>query len=179
MRAGACPIASPIDLNDLVRATAELRHYHLQQVNIDLVLRCAPTPLPVAVNREEIRQVILNLLLNAEHAITSSAEKGTITIETTGNGQVQTVEVTDSGPGINPELRGRIFEPFFTTREVGEGTGSGLSISHGIASSHGGNADAGGLAGRREIPADAAGAGRCADRAGRAWDRSSRAGRRR
>ncbi len=129
----------PIDLNDLVRATAELRHYHLQQVNIDLILRCAPTPLPVAVNREEIRQVILNLLLNAEHAITSSAEKGTITIETSGNGQVQTVEVTDSGPGISPELRGRIFEPFFTTREVGEGTGLGLSISLGIASSHGGS----------------------------------------
>jgi PAS domain S-box-containing protein len=128
-----------IDLNDLVRATAELRGYHLEQVNIALTLRVAPRPLPVLVNREEIRQVILNLLLNAEHAIASSGVGGSITIETSGGGGVQTVEVTDSGPGISPELRGRIFEPFFTTREVGEGTGLGLSISHGIASSHGGS----------------------------------------
>ena len=92
----------------------------------------------MAVNREEIRQVILNLLLNAEHAITSSTGSGTITVETSGDASMQTVEVSDSGPGISPELRGRIFEPFFTTREVGEGTGLGLSISLGITSAHGG-----------------------------------------
>jgi PAS domain S-box-containing protein len=129
-----------VDLNELVQATAELREYHLQQVNIELTLRCAPKPLPVLVNREEIRQVVLNLLLNAERAITDSgANAGSITIETSGAGGNQTVEVTDSGPGISPELRGRIFEPFFTTREVGEGTGLGLSISLGIVSSHGGS----------------------------------------
>ncbi|HEY7499658.1 MAG TPA: ATP-binding protein [Vicinamibacterales bacterium] len=128
------------DLNDLVRATAELRDYHLHQVNIDLVLRCDARPLPVLVNPEEIRQVILNLLLNAEHAVASSgAKRGSITIETLASGGTHSVDVTDSGPGISPELRGRIFEPFFTTREVGEGTGLGLSISHGIASSHGGS----------------------------------------
>jgi CheY-like chemotaxis protein len=103
------------------------------------VLRRSPEPLIVAVNREEIRQVVLNLLLNAEHAIVSTGNNGTITVETSGTGAVQMVDVTDSGPGISPELRGRIFEPFFTTREVGEGTGLGLSISLGIAASHGGS----------------------------------------
>jgi PAS domain S-box-containing protein len=137
-RRGA-PDRTVIDLNDLVRATAELRDYHLEQVNIALTLRLAPKPLPVLVNREEIRQVILNLLLNAEHAIASGGTGGSILIETSGAGAEQTVEVTDSGQGISPELRGRIFEPFFTTREVGEGTGLGLSISHGIASAHGGS----------------------------------------
>jgi PAS domain S-box-containing protein len=128
------------DLNELVQATAALREYHLQQVNISLTLRWAPRSLPVLVNREEIRQVLLNLLLNAEHAIASSeAGGGAILIETSTNGFAQIVEVTDSGPGINPDLKGRIFEPFFTTREVGEGTGLGLSISHGIASSHSGS----------------------------------------
>ncbi len=129
-----------IDLNELVRATAQLREYHLQQVNIELTLRSTPDALPVLANREEIRQVVLNLLLNAEHAIASSkAGGGSIAIETSAAGGAHSVEVTDSGPGVSPELRGRIFEPFFTTREVGEGTGLGLSISHGIAVSHGGS----------------------------------------
>jgi PAS domain S-box-containing protein len=137
-RRGA-PDRVAVDLNDLARATAELREYHLQQSNINLTLRCAPHPLPVLVNREEIRQVILNLLLNAEHAVGSTESGGSITISTFSLGGLHVVEVSDSGPGISPELRGKIFEPFFTTREVGEGTGLGLSISHGIASSHGGS----------------------------------------
>ena len=128
-----------VDLNDLVRATAALREYHLRQINIALTVRCATTPLPVLANREEIRQVILNLLLNAEHAIASSDESGgSIAVQTFHAEGQQVVEVSDSGPGITPELRGRVFEPFFTTREVGEGTGLGLSISLGIAAAHGG-----------------------------------------
>jgi PAS domain S-box-containing protein len=128
-----------VDLNDLVRATAALREYHLRQINIVVTVRCAPAPLPVLANREEIRQVILNLLLNAEHAIASSgSDGGSIVMQTFHAEGQQVVEVSDSGPGISPELRGRIFEPFFTTREVGEGTGLGLSISLGIASAHGG-----------------------------------------
>jgi CheY-like chemotaxis protein len=127
------------DLNELARATAELREYHLQQVNIKLTLRCAQQSLPVAVNREEIRQVILNLLLNAENAISGTdAGGGEISVETSKVGGFHLLEVSDTGPGISPELRGRIFEPFFTTKEVGQGTGLGLSISLGIVSSHGG-----------------------------------------
>ena len=134
------PDRAIVDLNDLVRATAALREYHLRQINIHLDVRCAATPLPVLANREEIRQVILNLLLNAEHAIVPTAtDRGAISIKTFHADGQQIVEVTDSGPGISPDLRGRIFEPFFTTREVGEGTGLGLSISLGIASAHGGS----------------------------------------
>ena len=127
------------DLNQIVRATAALREYHLQQVNVTLVLECAEGALPVLVNRDEIQQVILNLLLNSEHAITSSTGQGTITIRTFRDGAGHVVEVADTGPGVRPELRGRIFEPFFTTKQVGEGTGLGLSISHGTASAHGGS----------------------------------------
>jgi PAS domain S-box-containing protein len=161
------------DLNQIVRSTVELREYHLQQRNIVLSVRYDPKPLPVQVNREEIQQVILNLMLNAEQAIASSRGHGTIAIATSGNGPQHSVQVSDDGPGISPELRGRIFEPFFSTKEVGEGTGLGLSISHGIATSHGGTlevceSDEGGACFRLTLPAHAAsaiaGAGQSSDR---------------
>jgi PAS domain S-box-containing protein len=126
------------DLNEIVTQTGEFRAYHLRQQNIQLNLRCSREPLPVLVNPEEIQQVVLNLLLNAEQALESSNDCGTITVRTMRNGDSHIVEVHDDGPGVSPEMRGRIFEPFFTTKEISEGTGLGLSISHGIIGSHGG-----------------------------------------
>jgi PAS domain S-box-containing protein len=135
----SAPNRVPADLNLLVKQTAELREYHLHQQNINLLVQCTSESLPVLVDREEIQQVVLNLLLNAEQAIESLSRRGTIIIRTMRLADRQIVEVIDDGPGIRPELRGRIFEPFFTTKELGEGTGLGLSISHGIAASHGGS----------------------------------------
>jgi PAS domain S-box-containing protein len=127
-----------IDLNVIVAATLELRHYHLERSNILLDVALHPAALPVLVNREEIQQIVLNLVLNAEHAL-EKTQGGRISIRTLAQGPHQILEVADDGPGISNELRGRIFEPFFTTKDVGEGTGLGLSISHGIAYAHGGS----------------------------------------
>lgn len=127
------------DLNHIVKATVDLRQYHLEQRDIHLRVQYAPSPLPVLVNREEVQQIILNLVLNAEQAIAGSKGQGTISIRAFTSGRYQAVEVSDDGPGISAELRGRVFEPFFSTKEVGQGTGLGLSISHGIASAHGGS----------------------------------------
>ena len=127
------------DLTAMVRSTVELREYHLLQANIAINARYAPEPLTILANRDEIRQVLVNLLLNAEHALLRADRAGTIFVTTMTEGSRHVVEISDTGPGIPPELRGRIFEPFFTTKEVGEGTGLGLSISHGIASAHGGS----------------------------------------
>jgi PAS domain S-box-containing protein len=134
----SAPDRRSTDLNDVVRATVSLREYHLHQNNIVLTVHYDPLPLKALVNREEVQQIVVNLLLNAEHAIARGAGSGTITIHTSTTGRHHTIEVADDGPGVSPELRGRIFEPFFTTKQVGEGTGLGLSISHGIASAHGG-----------------------------------------
>jgi two-component system NtrC family sensor kinase len=129
------------DLNDLVRATAQLREYHLSQHNITLVTELQNGRMPVLVNREEIQQVALNLILNAEQAMLTAGRGSRITIRSHTSGRNQIVEVEDDGPGVSAELHRRIFEPFFTTKEVGQGTGLGLSISHGIASAHGGSLD--------------------------------------
>jgi two-component system NtrC family sensor kinase len=100
------------------------------------MLELHPGVIAVLVNREEIQQIVLNLVLNAEHAI--GDKPGTITIRTNAGSNAHVLQVMDDGPGIGPELRGRVFEPFFTTKDVGDGTGLGLSIALGIANAHGG-----------------------------------------
>ena len=135
----SAPDRGEVDLNDVVRAVLRLREFHLQQDNIALVAELSRARLPALANREEIQQIILNLVLNAEQAIQLSGIGSRITVRSYGSGHHQVIEVADDGPGIGPEIRGRIFEPFFTTKDVGQGTGLGLSISHGIAASHGGS----------------------------------------
>ncbi len=94
-----------------------------------------PIP-PVACNIGEIKQVLVNLLVNAAHAIDKSGE---ICIRTSSiNDKTVAIEISDTGSGIPPEILGKIFDPFFTTKAVGKGTGLGLWISTTIIQKHGG-----------------------------------------
>ena len=92
-----------------------------------------PVPL-VSARGAELREVLMNLVLNAVDAM---AAGGVITLSTRHEGDWALLAVSDTGPGIPPELRRRVFEPFFTTKETG--TGLGLSIVSGIVSSCGGS----------------------------------------
>lgn len=83
----------------------------------------------------QINQVVMNLLVNAAHAI---EEFGKITIRTRHQGDTVTLEVEDTGKGISGEHLNRIFEPFFTTKGIGKGTGLGLSLSFNIIKKHNG-----------------------------------------
>ncbi|MGE0031376.1 MAG: sensor histidine kinase [Steroidobacteraceae bacterium] len=130
------------DLNRIVEDTVRIIHRpaHLRDIEIALDLdRGLP---PVWIDADLIQQVIMNMLVNAQHAI---EEKGSITIRTRrapdgGAGSAPRVEISiiDTGCGIPAENLQRIFDPFFTSKEMGKGTGLGLSVSHGIVSAHGG-----------------------------------------
>ncbi len=83
----------------------------------------------------EFNQVMLNLIVNSAHAISSTVEaggKGTITVSTQREGTWARIAVTDTGAGIPADIRSRVFEPFFTTKEVGKGTGQGLALAHNV-----------------------------------------------
>jgi len=82
----------------------------------------------------QINQVVMNLLINAAHAI--GPERGTITIRTGVDGPQVWVEISDTGSGMSKDVLLRIFDPFFTTKPVGKGTGLGLSLSYGIVQKH-------------------------------------------
>jgi C4-dicarboxylate-specific signal transduction histidine kinase len=127
------------DLNDIVRTTVALRRYELVTAGIELEEEYEDNLPPVRVSREEIQQVVLNVILNAEQAMRRAGLHGRLSVRTLRAGTSEmAVEIQDDGPGVPPALAGRIFEPFFSTKGVGDGTGLGLSLSLGIAEAHGG-----------------------------------------
>ncbi len=125
-------------LNTLVHEVEKLIATHLRHNEIDLVFNTEANLPPLPVIRDRIKQVILNLCINA---IESMPSGGTITIATAyleEEGMVK-LSVSDTGPGIEPDVLPRLFEPFFTTKE--QGTGLGLYISYDIAQHHQGQLD--------------------------------------
>ncbi|MBV8665395.1 MAG: PAS domain-containing protein [Burkholderiaceae bacterium] len=82
----------------------------------------------------EINQVVMNMVVNAAHAMGNA--RGTITVKTALEGDYVVLEISDTGSGISKENLSRIFDPFFTTKPVGQGTGLGLSLSYGIVQKH-------------------------------------------
>ena len=86
----------------------------------------------------QIQQVFLNIILNAEIEMKKAYQGGNLTVKTERIGNTIRISFQDDGPGIPKKNLDKIFDPFFTTREVGEGTGLGLSVSYGIVTQHGG-----------------------------------------
>ena len=127
------PQRVPANVNRIVESALGIveNEYHLQHVDIGLTL--AKDMVTTLLDENQIEQVVINLLLNALHAV---AEYGKVTVRTNVDDDAGTivVEVVDNGCGIAPSDRKKIFEPFFSTRS--NGTGLGLAISYGIVQNH-------------------------------------------
>ncbi len=123
--------------------------------NLTLRFEPASKPLPAALDRDMLRQVLVNLCDNSSLALKSQGEgaqgegdnRGTVTLRPGEAGRSVFLDVADDGPGISPEIRSRVFEPYVTTRQVGEGMGLGLAICKKILLDHGGDLEVAGSSG--------------------------------
>ncbi|MEM7415943.1 MAG: ATP-binding protein [Gemmatimonadota bacterium] len=130
-----------VDINDVIRDAVKLVRAGLPP-RINVVVELGDDLPSVDGDAARLHQVVMNLCTNAAQAI--GDEVGDVTISThAGDGDPGEVIVTvrDSGAGVPPEVADRVFDPFFTTKPVGEGTGLGLSVVHGIVLSHDGEID--------------------------------------
>ncbi|HEU5179565.1 MAG TPA: ATP-binding protein, partial [Candidatus Polarisedimenticolia bacterium] len=125
-----------IDLNALLESVLELKAYPLKVDNIQVVRELEKSLPRVMADASQLQQAFVNILHNAQQAMSGQPSPGTLTVRTHRvDGHVK-VEIGDTGPGISPENLSRIFDPFFTTKEVGQGAGLGLSICYGIVQEH-------------------------------------------
>ena len=124
------------DFNEIVQTGVAAHASALADAGIEVREEYARDLPLVLVNPDEIRQVIGNLIANAQMAIAGAGRRGALTVRTYAAGDRAVVEVQDDGPGVPPELAARVFEPFSTTNPTGAGSGLGLSTSFGIATGH-------------------------------------------
>jgi PAS domain S-box-containing protein len=126
------------DINEILESALELRAYELTTSNIEVVTDLAPGLPELMLDFQQIQEVFLNIILNAEQAMTEANGGGKLTIKTKERkGYIRTT-FTDNGPGIPAKNLEKIFDPFFSTKGEKGGTGLGLSVCHGIISEHGG-----------------------------------------
>lgn len=130
-----------IDVNKCVNEVLSLVSHQFELDKISLEISLAPHLPTIVADSEKIKQVFMNLLMNARQAIHGS---GAISVATKVDSAEKCVRISirDTGCGIPDELMDKIFDPFFTTKPVGEGTGLGLSVSYGIVQDHNGRIEA-------------------------------------
>jgi PAS domain S-box-containing protein len=124
------------DLNEIVQTTVSLRAHELEHANIDLEEVYGRSLPLVAANRDEMQQIVMNLILHAEQGVIGRERRGRIVVRTYVSGKDAIVEVSDNGWGVPEKVAGQIFEPFVATRASGHVAGLGLSIAFSIAAAH-------------------------------------------
>lgn len=133
---GSGSTGGPCDLNRAVRETLDVLRHDLERKRVALDARLDEGLPQARIAEDELKQVVLNLLVNAAQAV---AEGGRISVETAASGGRLSLAVRDNGCGIPQENLKRVFDPFFTTRAADGGTGLGLSLAYRIARHAGGD----------------------------------------
>jgi signal transduction histidine kinase len=144
----------PVDAGPVLESAGELVRHRADKHRIELLCEAAPDLPAVAIADDALRQVVLNLALNA---IDATPDGGSVQLRAIADGDGVTIAVSDNGPGVPEALRQRVFEPFFTTRNDRTG-GLGLAISRRVVEAAGGHiavgeSDAGGAEFRVRLPA--------------------------
>ncbi len=129
--------AQVVQLSPVVQQVLALREYHTRTRNVRVELDIAPDLPALAVNEDEIKQILLNLFNNSNDALEGMAGSKRISIRAYQSGPRAVIEVEDTGPGFGN--LNRALDPFYTTKPVGKGTGLGLSVCYGIVKKRGGD----------------------------------------
>lgn len=135
------PERRQVQAADVARSALELTEYPLRTAGVAVTFDAEPSLPPLQADPDQLHQVLVNLLVNAQQALEERPAPRRIAVRvrrSADRADAVCIEVTDNGPGVPPEIRRRIFEPFFTTKPQGTGTGVGLSFSMGLVEAHGG-----------------------------------------
>ena len=132
------PAREMVNINRLVDETLEMVGYGLRSAGIEVVRDLDSSVQDIRIDADMFRQVIANIVLNAQQALLSHTHPRRLIIRTHGQVDRQVLEIEDNGPGVAPDQAARIFEPFFTTKPAGVGTGIGLAICKDVVQAHGG-----------------------------------------
>jgi two-component system NtrC family sensor kinase len=134
------PEHRPVAINEVVSAALEIMGYAVRTSGIEVVLDLAEDIPRILADADQLHQVLLNLIINAQHALQEqpAPRRISVTSRYDSAADVIRIRVADNGPGIPAQLRARVFEPYFTTKPTGVGTGVGLAVSLGIVEAHGG-----------------------------------------
>jgi len=125
----------PLGVNEVVQGALQLCQHQLQMQGVKVETSLGDGLGGILGNNNQLRQVLLNLMMNAGQAMAESSTKR-VTVSTVADGDFAKVLVADTGPGMTAEVMQSLFKPFFTTKRRGLGTGLGLSVSRSIIEAH-------------------------------------------
>ncbi|MBN2008614.1 HAMP domain-containing histidine kinase [candidate division KSB1 bacterium] len=127
-----------VRLDQLVDSVLDVQQFNLSKNEITIIKNYGPQVPSAYVNYYQLQQVLINVIINAIHAIRSTGRPGELQVEIAETTDNVVIAFHDNGPGFPPDHAEKLFQPFYTTKSAGEGTGLGLAICRDIVNSHGG-----------------------------------------